>query len=122
MERVYAHLSKNGCRKSGLLADPELTVTLFLVVSTGLDPAGPLFDKYDPLARLDAEDAVFVDVVHTDTEGVFNLGTYEKERGFPPFYYFLAFCIMFIQSAFLLCGPGIDYRVRENSGLVRWKS
>jgi hypothetical protein len=31
MERVYAHLSKNGCRKSGLLADPELTVTLFYV-------------------------------------------------------------------------------------------
>ena len=32
MERVYAHLSKNGCRKSGLLADPELTVTLFHVI------------------------------------------------------------------------------------------
>jgi hypothetical protein len=30
MERVYAHLSKNSCRKSGLLADPELTDTLFL--------------------------------------------------------------------------------------------
>jgi hypothetical protein len=23
MERVYAHLSKNGCGKPGLLADPE---------------------------------------------------------------------------------------------------
>jgi hypothetical protein len=32
MERVYAHLSKNGCRKSGLLADPELTVTLLYTV------------------------------------------------------------------------------------------
>ena len=30
MERVYAHLSKNGCRKFGLLADPELTVTQFI--------------------------------------------------------------------------------------------
>jgi hypothetical protein len=32
MERVYTHLSINGCRKSGALADPELTVTLFLEV------------------------------------------------------------------------------------------
>ncbi|XP_048729945.2 pancreatic triacylglycerol lipase-like [Ostrea edulis] len=47
---------------------------------TGLDPAGPLFDKYDPLARLDADDAVFVDVVHTDTEGVFNLGLGMNKR------------------------------------------
>ena len=31
MERVYAHLSKNGCRKSGLLADPELNVTLLFL-------------------------------------------------------------------------------------------
>jgi hypothetical protein len=30
MERVYAYLSKNGCRKSGLLTDPELTVTLLV--------------------------------------------------------------------------------------------
>jgi hypothetical protein len=29
MERVYAHLSKNGCRKSGFLADPDLTGTVF---------------------------------------------------------------------------------------------
>jgi hypothetical protein len=28
MERVYAHLSKNGCRKSGFLADPDLTGTV----------------------------------------------------------------------------------------------
>jgi hypothetical protein len=32
MERVYAHLSKNGCRKSGLLADPELNVILLKTV------------------------------------------------------------------------------------------
>jgi hypothetical protein len=32
MERVYAHLSKNGCQKSGFLADPELTVTLFIQI------------------------------------------------------------------------------------------
>jgi hypothetical protein len=29
MERVYAHLSKNGWRKSGFLADPALTGTVF---------------------------------------------------------------------------------------------
>jgi hypothetical protein len=31
IERVYAHLSKNGWRKSGLLADPDLTDTLLVV-------------------------------------------------------------------------------------------
>jgi hypothetical protein len=31
MERVYAHLSKNGCRKSGFLADPDLTGTLLVL-------------------------------------------------------------------------------------------
>ncbi|XP_062575958.1 pancreatic triacylglycerol lipase-like [Saccostrea cucullata] len=41
---------------------------------TGLDPAGPLFNKYHPMARLDASDASFVDVIHTDTEGTFNFG------------------------------------------------
>jgi ABC-type cobalamin/Fe3+-siderophores transport system ATPase subunit len=30
METVYVLLSKNGCGKSGLLAVPELTVTLFV--------------------------------------------------------------------------------------------
>jgi hypothetical protein len=29
MERVYAHLSKNGCQKSGFLANPNLTGTVF---------------------------------------------------------------------------------------------
>jgi hypothetical protein len=36
MERVYAHLSKNGCRKSGFLADPDLTGTVFNVAGTNL--------------------------------------------------------------------------------------
>jgi hypothetical protein len=30
MERGYAHLSKNGSRKSGFLADPELTGTVLM--------------------------------------------------------------------------------------------
>jgi hypothetical protein len=30
MERIYAHLSKNGCRKSGFLADPDLTGTVLI--------------------------------------------------------------------------------------------
>ncbi|CAG0892720.1 unnamed protein product [Darwinula stevensoni] len=33
---------------------------------TGLDPAGPLFEFTHPLVRLDPEDALFVDVIHSD--------------------------------------------------------
>ncbi|KAJ8668738.1 hypothetical protein QAD02_010401 [Eretmocerus hayati] len=35
---------------------------------TGLDPAGPLFESQDPRARLDATDAHFVDVIHSNGE------------------------------------------------------
>jgi hypothetical protein len=32
MERVYAHLSKNGCLKSGFLADPDLTDKVLIYI------------------------------------------------------------------------------------------
>ncbi|XP_077266184.1 uncharacterized protein LOC143899644 isoform X1 [Temnothorax americanus] len=35
---------------------------------TGLDPAGPLFESQDPRVRLDATDANFVDVIHSNGE------------------------------------------------------
>ncbi|XP_012539893.1 uncharacterized protein LOC105838699 isoform X2 [Monomorium pharaonis] len=35
---------------------------------TGLDPAGPLFEAQDPRVRLDATDANFVDVIHSNGE------------------------------------------------------
>ncbi|XP_029158872.1 uncharacterized protein LOC114931098 [Nylanderia fulva] len=35
---------------------------------TGLDPAGPLFESQDTRARLDATDANFVDVIHSNGE------------------------------------------------------
>lgn len=37
---------------------------------TGLDPAGPWFAKYDPVARLNRDSAKFVDVIHTDGGGL----------------------------------------------------
>ncbi|KAG5878261.1 hypothetical protein JTB14_026697 [Gonioctena quinquepunctata] len=37
---------------------------------TGMDPAGPLFKKWPKSHRLDASDAEFVDVIHTDA-GIF---------------------------------------------------
>lgn len=37
-------------------------------VQIGLDPAGPLFESQDPRARLDATDANFVDVIHSNGE------------------------------------------------------
>lgn len=33
---------------------------------TGLDPAGPMFEKSNLIVRLDPTDAVFVDVIHSD--------------------------------------------------------
>ncbi|KAH1027547.1 pancreatic triacylglycerol lipase [Dendroctonus ponderosae] len=37
---------------------------------TGLDPAGPLFTKWPKSLKLDASDAEFVDIIHTDA-GIF---------------------------------------------------
>ncbi|XP_032049136.1 lipase member H [Aythya fuligula] len=37
---------------------------------TGLDPAGPLYRGQPPSERLDPTDAQFVDVIHSDTDGL----------------------------------------------------
>ncbi|KAJ8928227.1 hypothetical protein NQ314_019174 [Rhamnusium bicolor] len=37
---------------------------------TGLDPAGPLFESQDSRARLDQNDAAFVDVIHSNGENL----------------------------------------------------
>ncbi len=37
---------------------------------SGLDPAGPLFEGYDPTVRLDEGDALYVDVVHSNGESL----------------------------------------------------
>ncbi|XP_015492991.1 lipase member H isoform X2 [Parus major] len=49
---------------------------------TGLDPAGPLYRGTAPSERLDPTDAQFVDVIHSDTDG---LG-YEEALGHVDFY------------------------------------
>ncbi|KAH3698226.1 hypothetical protein DPMN_085745 [Dreissena polymorpha] len=41
---------------------------------TGLDPAGPQFEKKDPKVRLDPTDALFVDAIHTDGDSLIQLG------------------------------------------------
>ncbi|KAL4236747.1 hypothetical protein ACF0H5_005131 [Mactra antiquata] len=46
---------------------------------TGLDPAGPSFEGEDIRVRLDHTDATFVDVIHTDSEGLHQLGFGTKQ-------------------------------------------
>ncbi|XP_069127566.1 pancreatic triacylglycerol lipase-like [Argopecten irradians] len=41
---------------------------------SGLDPADPYFQGGDPIIRLDATDADFVDVIHTDASSILELG------------------------------------------------
>ncbi|XP_069170599.1 pancreatic triacylglycerol lipase isoform X1 [Procambarus clarkii] len=42
---------------------------------TGLDPAEPFFQYMPASVRLDPSDALFVDVIHTDADSIFYLGT-----------------------------------------------
>lgn len=37
-----------------------------LICISGMDPAGPLFERYAEQVRLDPSDAKFVDVIHSD--------------------------------------------------------
>ena len=50
-----------------------------MLYATGLDPAGPLFENYDPRARLDSTDADLVDVIHSNGEKIYmgGLGAWE---------------------------------------------
>ena len=47
--------------------------TDFIFLISALDPAGPLFEDYEIDVRLDATDANYVDVIHTDGD---NFGKY----------------------------------------------
>ena len=50
----------------------------FLLI-LGLDPAGPLFEGYDPGVRLDKTDADYVDVIHSNGDSLIvgGFGTWE---------------------------------------------
>ena len=45
-----------------------ITFTIFTFL--GLDPAGPLFEGYDPTVRLDKSDADYVDIIHSNGESL----------------------------------------------------
>ena len=40
----------------------------------GLDPAGPAFESYNNIVRVDVSDADFVDIMHTDAEALLDAG------------------------------------------------
>lgn len=44
-----------------------------------MDPAGPYFTSVDPVVRLDRNDALFVDVIHTNMAPLRVLGKAQSE-------------------------------------------
>ena len=57
----------------------EIAISRKIVSSSGLDPAGPLFEGYDPNVRLDKTDADYVDVIHSNGDSLIvgGFGTWE---------------------------------------------
>ncbi|XP_061182228.1 inactive pancreatic lipase-related protein 1-like [Saccostrea echinata] len=62
METVHVIGHSLGAQTSGYIGQR----TPHLGRITGLDPAGPLFERYAEEVRLDPSDAKFVDVIHSD--------------------------------------------------------
>ena len=48
--------------------------SIFDCVHPGLDPAGPLFYTKPPELRIDKTDALFVDILHTNSGSILEVG------------------------------------------------
>ena len=59
----------------------QLLQELNRIIPSGLDPAGPLFEGYDPKVRLDQTDANYVDVIHSNGESLIVGGRHQNLIG-----------------------------------------
>ena len=64
----------------------RITSSMFVIVITGLDPAGPEWDDHDVMAGVNPTSADFVDIIHTDGKSlIYPYGTMTP-RGHMDFY------------------------------------
>lgn len=65
MHLIGHSLGSHLCGYVGSVLRTNFGVTVGRI--TGLDPAEPHFSQTDPMVRLDPSDAMYVDIIHTDS-------------------------------------------------------